>query len=276
MENKMTRTRSLLAGVALALVLATPAFAQDAAAPSRHSSPPPDEEQTPTPAPTAKPTPASTPAPERAAATASPAPERAEPSDTPARPAAAAKTTATPAPTHNRRTIDEPAVRAIERRPAGAPRPANNERRQPAPVVLPGSRPTFDLSESGGGFIGATIRGLENRWQRAIVAHDFATVDELVADDFVGTSSTGRVGSKSTLLNEARRDKNTYKSAAAHGIVVRSHGPRIAVATGVSREAGTTPDGRRFTNARRFTDTWMQRDGRWQCVASSATELPNR
>lgn len=103
--------------------------------------------------------------------------------------------------------------------------------------------------------------------------HDVATIDELIANDFVGTSSTGKVGSKSTLLGAVRRDKNEYKSATVRGMSVRSLGPDVAVVTGIVSEGGTTKDGKQFKTSRRFTDTWRERNGRWQCVASQATQL---
>ena len=106
--------------------------------------------------------------------------------------------------------------------------------------------------------------------------HDVAAIDELIADDFIGTSSTGKMGSKSTLLYELKRDQNTYTSATARGLIVRNFGGHVAVVAGTARETGTTPEGQRFTSATRFTDTWMERDGRWQCIASHATQLPKK
>jgi uncharacterized protein (TIGR02246 family) len=124
--------------------------------------------------------------------------------------------------------------------------------------------------------VSATIRRLENRWQQAIRENDAKTISELVAPDFVGTSTTGRVGSKSTLLSAVRRDKNTYKSATARSMSVRTQGDDVAVVTGIARESGTTPDGKRFTNSRRFTDTWVKRSGKWRCIASHTTAIPKR
>ena len=100
------------------------------------------------------------------------------------------------------------------------------------------------------------------------------TIGELVASDFVGTSSTGRVGSRSTLLGEMRRDKNEYTSAEARSMKVRTESDNVAVVTGIARETGTTPDGKRFTYSRRFTDTWVKRNGKWRCIASHTTALP--
>lgn len=118
------------------------------------------------------------------------------------------------------------------------------------------------------------MKSLERKWQRALVDKDAETINDLLARDFVATSSTGKVGSKSTLLNAIRRDKNDYKSADARGMSVRMLGPRVAVVTGIATETGTTPDGKSFRNSRRFTDTWMLRNGKWVCVASQATEAP--
>ncbi len=118
------------------------------------------------------------------------------------------------------------------------------------------------------------VKSLERKWQRALVDKDVKTIDALLARDFVATSSTGKVGSKSTLLNAIRRDKNDYKSADARGMSVRMLGPRVAVVTGTATESGTTPGGQSFRNSRRFTDTWMLRNGKWVCVASQATEVP--
>ena len=42
---------------------------------------------------------------------------------------------------------------------------------------------------------------------------------------------------------------------------------------GIITEAGTTEDGKRFENARRFTDTWKLRDGQWKAVSSVAEPL---
>ena len=135
------------------------------------------------------------------------------------------------------------------------------------------SRPTFDLSTHGDRDIGAAVKQMENRWQAAIPNHDVSRLNALLAPDFIGTSATGRVGSKATLLSELRRDKNSYTSVEASGMSVRTSGADTAIVTGVTREAGTTPDGKRFRNARRFTDTWVKRKGKWRCIASQTTAL---
>ncbi len=208
-----------------------------------------------------------------------PAPLAQTPPPAPSTPAPTASATAAPAgsaaPTASGPKIrQEQPVRATEPRPADA-RPAREARREQVEEEgePAGNRPTFDLSPRGDRNISAIVKDLENKWQKAIQNHDVETVSDLLASDFVGTSSTGRVGSKSTLLSQMRRDKNEYKSVQARGMTVRTSGNTVAVVTGVTKESGTTKDGARFKASRRFTDTWVKRNGKWRCIASQITRI---
>lgn len=207
--------------------------------------------------------PAATPEPTVTAAPPTPAPPTPVPTadELPATPASPAQPTAAP------RIRDEGSVRAAEPRPRDLPSVGDQR------DVLGASRPTFDLSNRPNRNTAATIRRLEREWQEAVRRHDVAALNDLLAADFVGTSSSGKVGSKSTLLAALRRDKNTYTSVSVGNMSVRTPADDIAVVTGIAREAGTTPDGKRFKSARRFTDTWVRRKGEWRCVASQTTDL---
>ena len=101
-------------------------------------------------------------------------------------------------------------------------------------------------------------------------------IEKLVAEDFVGTSSSGKLGNKSTMISEARKDKSVYTSAVSGDMAVHSFGPSVAVVTGIARESGKTAGGKAFSHSYRFTDTWVERNGEWQCVAAHAMALPKR
>jgi ketosteroid isomerase-like protein len=120
------------------------------------------------------------------------------------------------------------------------------------------------------------LKALEQRWEGSFVTHDVSIIEQLVAEDFVGTSSSGKVGNKSTMIAEARKDKNVYASAVSSDMNVHFFGPGVAVVTGIARETGKTSAGKAFTQAYRFTDTWVERNGEWQCVAASAMALPKK
>jgi len=101
-------------------------------------------------------------------------------------------------------------------------------------------------------------------------------IEKIVADDFIGTSSSGKTGDKATLLAEAKRDTSTYTSAISSDMSVRMFGPNVAVVTGIAKESGKTKAGKTFTHTYRFTDTWVERNGEWQCVAAHAMALPKK
>ena len=120
------------------------------------------------------------------------------------------------------------------------------------------------------------LKAYEQRWEGSFVTHDISVIEQLVAEDFVGTSSSGKLGDKVTMISEARKDKNVYTSAVSGDMTVHSFGPNVAVVTGIARESGKTPAGKAFSNTYRFTDTWMERNGEWQCVAAHAMALPKK
>jgi ketosteroid isomerase-like protein len=124
--------------------------------------------------------------------------------------------------------------------------------------------------------IAAKLKALESRWEASFMTHDITVIEQLVAEDFVGTSSSGKLGNKSSMIAEAMKDKNTYTSAVSSEMIVHSFGPSVAVVTGVARESGKNPKGKAFSHAYRFTDTWVERNGTWQCVAASAMALPKK
>lgn len=200
-------------------------------------------------------------------------------------PKAEARSKPAAAATPRESVVDERAARAVESRrstlnvePVRAVEPREPlDRRMPAQLssTARAFQPTAGVSESSR-TTAVTIRLLEERWQEAIMNHDVAVLDKLLADDLEATSSTGAKGGKATLLRTLRNDKNVYKSVRAREMSVKNAGPDTVVVTGVTVETGTTADGRPFKISRRFTDTWKRRDGRWECVATEATQSPGR
>ena len=114
---------------------------------------------------------------------------------------------------------------------------------------------------------------LENAWEAAIGSHSIATVEGMVAADFVGVSSKGKFTNRSQLLSELKGDKDTYRSAKNDKLNVKMFGPNVAVVTGRSHEVGTGKDGKAFDRTFLFTDTWMMRGGKWQCIGSQISKI---
>jgi ketosteroid isomerase-like protein len=144
----------------------------------------------------------------------------------------------------------------------------------PTPKPTPPAESPVDLGDEGG--MALELKAQEQRWEGSFAAHDISVTEQLVADDFVGVSSSGKVGNKSTMISEASKDKNVYTSAVSEDMIVHTFGPNVAVVTGVARESGKTPAGKAFSHAYRFTDTWVERNGEWQVVAASAMAIQEK
>ena len=114
----------------------------------------------------------------------------------------------------------------------------------------------------------ASLKEMENKWQASIPTHDATVLHSLLATDFVGVSSKGKFTNKAALLADLKSDTDIYKSAKNERLNVRIYGPNVAVVTGTAREKGTDKEGKPFDRTYRFTDTWVERNGQWQCVAS--------
>lgn len=114
---------------------------------------------------------------------------------------------------------------------------------------------------------------MENAWEAAVGKHDAASVEGFIAADFMGVSSKNKFTNRSDVIDEFKKDKDTYKSAKNEKLNVKMFGPSVTVVTGRAREVGTGKDGKAFDRTFLFTDTWMMRGGKWQCVASHITKI---
>jgi len=215
------------------LFLAAMTFAQEESPAPTESSAPASEEKA---SATVETTPEAAPAESTAPAT------KAEPMAAPS-PAKAAKKEATTATTA---TAAKPATGAKAAAPAAAPK-----------------MNTKNMS----------VKDMENAWEAAVASHDTATLDGFVAPDFTGISSKNKFVGRSDVLSDAKRDKDTYKSAKNEKLNVKMYGNNVTVVTGRAREVGTGKDGKAFDRTYLFTDTWMMRGGKWQCVASHISKI---
>ncbi|MDQ6765977.1 MAG: nuclear transport factor 2 family protein [Verrucomicrobiota bacterium] len=117
------------------------------------------------------------------------------------------------------------------------------------------------------------MRDLESKWIASVAAHDPGVAQQLVADDYAGVSSRGQVMTKRAVLAEIKNDSDTYTSAKPGKMEVRLFG-NAAVVIGTSNETGKSARGLAFNRAYRWTDTWILRNEKWQCVASQSAQVP--
>ena len=58
--------------------------------------------------------------------------------------------------------------------------------------------------------VSTMLKDNENRWSAAIAKHDTATIESMVAPDFVGVNFKGKVQNRRAMLAELKADKDTY------------------------------------------------------------------
>ena len=117
----------------------------------------------------------------------------------------------------------------------------------------------------------AEILVIENQWATAIERQDAAAFDRLAAEDFRFIDEDGRVLDRAQYIAARSHNPEKLESAVQDQIEVRQYGD-AAIATGRSILHGTR-DGVSFTYRFRWTDMYMQRDGRWQAVSAQLTAL---
>jgi hypothetical protein len=109
----------------------------------------------------------------------------------------------------------------------------------------------------------AYIRKAESDWGESEVTRDAGVLERILSEDFVGVDVDGTHYSKSDALQEYRSRPSNYLSNRINAVEIRFYG-QTAIAQG--DDSWQKKDGTAGKHV--WTDTWVQRNGRWQLVAS--------
>lgn len=156
--------------------------------------------------------------------------------------------------------------------PAGPSKSSSPEKNNP-PAVSTKSAPATAVMPTKKSTAEATLRDIEDKWEASITSHDPSVAKAYLGEDYRGVSSKGKVMNKATLLAEIKKDTDTYTSAKNGRLDVRVFDGHFAVVMGSSTEIGKAKDGKAFKRNYRWTDVWVDRNDKWQCVASQALLL---
>lgn len=128
------------------------------------------------------------------------------------------------------------------------------------------------------GAIKANLKQMENTWGDALLHkdHGVSVVSKMVADDFAGVNSKGKMQTKSSMLKEMKEETDTLSVSTNDHMEVHVYGPNVATVCGVSTEKGKDKGGKAFSHTYGWVDTWMERNGQWQCVAEAGMLLPEK
>ena len=111
---------------------------------------------------------------------------------------------------------------------------------------------------------------LEHDWDAAFHRHDQAFIDRILAEEFVATYDNGVRGDRNLELKLALIDENV-ESSTMDEFIIKEYG-NTAVVWFTLHLVGPV-NGQRVQNDYRFTDVFVLRDGRWQCVSTQSTRI---
>jgi hypothetical protein len=116
------------------------------------------------------------------------------------------------------------------------------------------------------------VEQVERHRFAAMVAQDITALAPLLAEDLTYGHSNGDFENKAQFLETIRRGRLRYEAIDVQELSVRPY-DQVAIVTGrivVQARAGNQPVSLNI----RYTDAYVNRDGRWQLVAWQSTRLP--
>lgn len=125
-------------------------------------------------------------------------------------------------------------------------------------------QPTKPSGEEG------RIIALESAWDQAEQNKDANALENLLADNLVYVDYDGSISTKRQFLASVRSTGVVGEQINNEGVTVRLYGTSVAVSTGVYRDKGVEK-GNPFSRRGRFTNVWLNQNGRWECIASQST-----
>ena len=115
---------------------------------------------------------------------------------------------------------------------------------------------------------------MENEWGTALVKVDFATINRIASPDWILTTPDGVQHTKAETDADLKSGKVKFESFKIDDLKVRVYG-NAAVVFGLTTEKMKI-DGQDISGQNRFTDTFIKRDGKWQCVATHVTSVAKK
>lgn len=126
---------------------------------------------------------------------------------------------------------------------------------------------------AGAGSPAAEVERLEREWSAAFLRHDTATINRIIADDFVGIDGRGVVSHKADELEEAKATTSDFQiiDEKLSNVTVRVYGD-TAIVNAVN-DVKARFDGKDVNPIYRRTTVWIKRGGAWQCVSFHASRI---
>ena len=111
-------------------------------------------------------------------------------------------------------------------------------------------------------------------WEQSVVKLDAAFMEGILADDYTWTDPTGKIHSKAEEIASMKSGQGLVTSNVDDEVKIRVYGD-AAVVTGRTT-AKWMEKGKEGSSQIQWTDTWIRRNGRWQCVADHVSNIPQK
>jgi ketosteroid isomerase-like protein len=115
---------------------------------------------------------------------------------------------------------------------------------------------------------------LEQGWNEAFYHKDIAFIERVLAEEFVATYDDGSRGDRAKELALAAEFNQQVESAIQDEFTVKIY--RDTAVVWFTLHMVGTRQGQRAELTLRYTDVWVIRDGRWQCVSTQSTRVNPR
>jgi ketosteroid isomerase-like protein len=116
-----------------------------------------------------------------------------------------------------------------------------------------------------------TLTRLERRWNEAFYKKDIAFIESVLADEFIATYEDGSRGDRAKELALAAAFNQQVESAVPDDFTIKVFRD-TAVVWFTLRIVGIR-QGQRAELTLSYTDVWVMRGGRWQCVSTHSTRV---
>ena len=127
------------------------------------------------------------------------------------------------------------------------------------------------LAKTQAGSVEQEIIKLEDEWGDALIKHDPAPIEKMIADDFIGTTPGGAVYTKAQLLESVKSNKEDIISMVDDEVKVHVYGNAAVINARITSKVRV--EGKETSYLSRYTDTWIKQDGRWKCVAGHNSDI---
>jgi hypothetical protein len=111
----------------------------------------------------------------------------------------------------------------------------------------------------------------ERQWAESVASGDTTVLERILADDFVGVDPEGRSYDKAKMIADTREAPKYFASNHLNDVKIRFYRDS-AVAQGNETWERRSGERGRFV----WTDTWVQRGGKWQIVAAEDLIAPEQ